>query len=165
MAFARVTALISVVTASVLALSVPGSGGAGMPILIGWMGVIALAIGVGLGETSAVVLAGAAFVLRLAMHTSLVGAAVPRVSFQVPLLVLSIELAVVSIDARTRPRRPSGALGRVVTSVIVATLASQILEAAVLGTSGGGTLLRVGALATVVIVAGWVTVLWSRAVE
>jgi len=39
-----------------------------------------------------------------------------------------------------------------------------ILESAVYGASGGGVLLRIGAVAALVILAGWITNLWWRAV-
>jgi hypothetical protein len=164
-AVARLTAAGSLAIAVVLAVLVPSVDGAGVASLIGWTGVVALGIGLVAGKPVGLTIAGASFVVRVGLVAAIDGPLAPPVWMQAFLLVVSIELAAVSLQQRTRPRAPVVALGRAGLSGIVALLTALVLEAAVYGATAEGLLLRVGAVASLVLVAGWVSQIWRRAVE
>ncbi len=170
MALARLTALGSVVVAIALASLVPGFDAAGAPVpptaaLLGWLGVAALVLGLAVGESVGITVASVAFVMRIGMTATAAGPLVPPVWMQAFILVVCIELAAVSMEQRTRPRSTGAILGRLALSALTAVTVALVMESAVYGTSGGGMLLRIGAVAAMVLVMGWITVLWIRAVE
>ena len=165
MAHARLIALASIVTAGVLASLSPHAEGVAVAILIGWAGVAALGIGLWFGAQAGLTAAALAFVVRIAVVSAVIGPPVPPVWIQITLAVLAIELAVISIEARDRPRPLVRALSRAALSTGIAFIAAVSLESAVYGASGGGLLLRVAAIVALVVLVGWVVTMWSRAAQ
>lgn len=159
------TALGSLLVAMALAILTPSVEGAGLPSLIGWVAVAVLSLGVVAGESTAVLAAAVIFVVKLTMTSALSGPLVPPVWIQALLIVLTVELAVFSLERRTRPRLNLIAFARMAFSALTALSVALVLEAAVYGVSGGGSLLRIAAVAAVVLLVGWVTWLWRRAVS
>lgn len=164
MALARLTALGSVVIGAGLAILVPDASGAGLAALVGWLAIALLVLGVGAGEPTAIVFSAVLFVVRITMTSALTGPAVPPAWVQVLMLVLMIELAAMSLEGRTHPRRTSAAFAGAALSGVLAMTIAVVLEPAVYGTAGGGTLLRIGAVAALVMAGGWIMTLWHRAV-
>lgn len=163
MAFARLTGAGSVVVAMGLAVLVPNVQGAGVSAVAGWLAVAVLALGVGIGERTAVVIAGVTFIVRVAMLATLAGPVFPPPWVQVLMLVLSLELAAASLEARVRSRPAFVVLGRAGVSGLSAMVVALIMEGAVYGTNVTGILLRIGAVAALVLAVGWVLRLWSKA--
>lgn len=164
MAFARVTAAASVAGAVVLALMVPQAPGTESAVLVGWVAVIALTSGLLLGTRTAVTVAAVAFVIRIAMVSLAIGGVVMPIWAHVALLVLTLELAVASIEARSTVTRILPTLGQLLTSVTVATTVALVMEPAVYGSAPGGLVLRVVAVGAVVILVAWIVMRWSSTV-
>lgn len=162
MANARLTALVSIVAATVLALLVPDVEGVTIATFAGWAGVAALGLGIWFGTQAGVTAAALAFVVRIAIVSAVMGPPDPPVWVQITLAVLAIEMAVISIEVREHPRPLFRAMSRATLSTGIAFVTSVSLESAVYGASGGGLLLRVAAIVALVVVAGWLVTLWGK---
>lgn len=164
MAFARVTATGSVVLAIVLAVLVPDAPGTELAVLVGWLAVLVLAVGLVFGTRTALVFAAVAFVVRIAMVSVAIGGLIPPLWAQVAMLVIIFELAAVSMEARTRHIPAWRSMGHVLMSAGLATAVSVVMESAVYGSAPGGLLLRIVAIAAVVVLVSWVVTKWGRAI-
>lgn len=162
MANARLTALVSIAAAAMLASLVPDVEGVTIAALVGWAGVAALGVGLWFGNQVGLTAAALAFVVRIAIVSAVMGPPDPPVWIQITLAVLAIELAVISVEARERPRPLPRALSRAALSTGLAFVTSVSLESAVYGASGGGLLLRVAAVVALVMVVGWLVTLWGK---
>lgn len=165
MALARLTAFASLIVGGALAVLVPDVEGAGPASLAGWVAVAVLALAVVGGEPVALMVATAIFVVRLGMLAPLDGPVVPPVWVQSLLIVAFVELAVVSIERRTRPRLNVIALSRASVAAMVAAVVALVMESAVYGSSGGGSLLRAAAVAALTVLIGWILWMWRNALS
>lgn len=163
MALARLTGFTAIALGTSLAVFVPDVDGAAYAGLVGWLAVALLAIGVWFGEDVAIVIGAVGFVVKVAILSVLTGPVEPPVWAQALILALVVELASLSVEARVHARMASPALARVVVAGLTAMIVSIGLEALVYGTDGSGTILRIGAVASVVFVGGWLTMAWRRA--
>lgn len=164
MAYARVTAAASMAVAVPLALIVPEAPGTESAVLMGWLGVIALAVALVVGVRTAVMVASVAFVIRIAMVSVAIGGVVVPIWAHVALLVTTLELAVVSIEARSSVVRVWPTVFQILTSVAVATAVALVMESAVYTSAPGGLLLRVLSVGAVVILVAWIVNRWAATV-
>lgn len=164
MAFARLSAAGSLLIASGLAILVPNVRGVGLAALVGWAAVVVLAVGLGTGESTAVVLATTLFIVRIAMLAVLPAQVFPPPWIQAVMLVLIVELGALSLETRVRPRPVVIAVSGAGVSAVVATAVALVMESAVYGTESGGVLIRVAAIAALVLAGGWIMSLWHRTV-
>ncbi|HZD22204.1 MAG TPA: hypothetical protein VE569_02210 [Acidimicrobiia bacterium] len=165
MALARVTAAASVLGAILLALLVPRAPGTVSAVLVGWVAVIVLAAGLVFGTRPALAVAAVAFILRIAMVSVAIAGVVFPIWAHTALVVVVFELAAVSIEVRTRAIPVWRSLGQVLLSTGLATLVAVVMESAVYGSAPSGLLLRVLAVAAVVILVGWIVTRWAETVE
>jgi hypothetical protein len=165
MALARLTGFGAVTLGAALAVFLPDVDGAAYAGLVGWAGALLLATGVWYGEEAAIVLSAIAFAIKVTILSALTGPVDPPVWAQALIVVLIVELASLSVEARAHGRLITPALGRVAVAALTAMIVSVGLEALVYGTEGSGTTLRIGAVAAVVFVGGWLTMAWRRATD
>lgn len=164
MAFARLTALVSVAMATVLATLVPDAPGTVSAGLVGWLAVLVLAGGLLFRNRMALVFAAVAFVVRIAMVSVAIGGVIPPLWAQVAALVLIVETAALSMDTGTHRVPVWRSLGQVLTSTVLASTVALTMESAVYGSAPSGFLLRLIAVAAVVVLVGWIVTKWGRAV-
>lgn len=160
MATARLTGFAAVGAAVVLATMAPDVTGTRLVSLLGWAGAVAVTIGLLVGEPRAVVFAGGAFVIRIAILSFVLEGLAPPVWVQVALLALVFETATISLEARTGTVIPSRAGTQIAATVMIATGVALVMEAALSGVTVEGTILRVVAIGSVVVLAGWVALKW-----
>lgn len=165
MAIARLSAVGSTLAAVLFAGLVPAIDGLQVAVLVGWIGVISLILGLVLGLESAIVFAAVLLMARLAMVAAIVGGSVPPLWIQVLLFVVVFELAMVSLDARTRQVAFIPALRQIGAATLVAVTVALALEAAVFGSAPGGLLLRIASVGALVALVAWVVIKWAEAVE
>lgn len=165
MALARLSALGSFIAATLLVGLVPAVDGLSVATLIGWIGVISLVFGLVSGASGAVVFAAVLLMVRLSIVAVIVGGSVPPLWIQVTIFVLVFELAVLSLEARTRPIVIRSTLGQIIASMLVAVTVALALEAAVFGSAPGGVLLRIISVGALVILVAWVALKWGEVVE
>lgn len=165
MAIARLSAVGSTLAAVLFAGLVPAIDGLQVAVLVGWIGVISLILGLVLGLESAIVFAAVLLMARLAMVAAIVGGSVPPLWIQVLLFVVVFELAMVSLDARTRQVAFIPALRQIGAATLVAVTVALALEAAVFGSAPGGLLLRIASVGALVVLVAWVVIKWAEAVE
>ncbi len=162
MATARLTALASVVLAAGLALTVPSAQGAGIATLLSWAGVGVLLMGLLFGYRGAVTAAAVAFVIRVAVTSTLATEGRLALWAYAMALVLVIELASASFTFRTRAGEPWWVLGRALLVSVLVALGVQVMELLSNGAQAGGILVRAAGIAAVVLAAGWVGRTWRR---
>lgn len=165
MAIARLSAVGSTLAAVLFAGLVPAIDGLQVAVLIGWIGVISLIMGLVLGLEAAIVFAAVLLMARLSIVAAIVGGSIPPLWIQVLIFVVVFELAVVSLDARTRQVAFVPVLGQVAAATLLAVTVAIALEAAVFGSAEGGLLLRVASVGALVILVSWVVIKWAEAVE
>lgn len=165
MAYARLTGAASLAIGVVLALLVPRAPGTESAVLIGWVAVAALAVGLAAGTRMAIVVAAAIFVVRIAMVSVAIGGVVLPIWAHVALLVVTFELAAISIEARSHATSVWRSLSQALISAAVATLVALVMESAVYGSAPGGLVLRVAAIAAVVVLVTWIVTRWAGAIE
>ena len=165
MALARLTGFGAILLGISLALFLPDVDGAPYAGLAGWMGAALLFIGVWFGEENAIVLAAITYAIKVTILSALTGPVDPPVWAQALIVVLIVELASLSVEARVRGRLAGPALTRIAVAGTLAMIVSVGLEALVYGTEASGTVLRIGAVAAVVFLGGWLTMAWRRATD
>lgn len=165
MAIARLSAVGSTLAAVLFVGLVPAIDGLQVAVLIGWIGVISLIVGLVQGLEAAIVFAAVLLMARLAIVAAIVGGSIPPLWIQVLIFVVVFELAVVSLDARTRNVAFLPALGQVAAATMLAVTVTLALEAAVYGSAPGGLLLRIASVGALVILVSWVVIKWAEAVE
>lgn len=165
MALARLTGLGAVLLGISLAMFLPDVDGAPYAGLVGWAGAAFLFIGVWFGEETAIVLSAIAYAIKVTILSALTGPVDPPVWAQALIVVLIVELASLSVEARVRGRLAGPAFMRIAVAGLIAMIVSIGLEALVYGTEGSGIILRIGAVAAVVFLGGWLTMAWRRATD
>lgn len=162
MAPARLTALLAVVMAMGLAVSLPSSPGAGLVSIFGWVGAGTLVVGLLAGYRSAVSAAAVAFVVRLAVMAPFEVDLNPPLWVQTILLVLMIEFSSASFTLRSRPADLTHIVGRALFSALLAAAVVRLMADLVAGASATGVLVRAAGVAALVVAAGWVIRIWRR---
>ncbi|GEM_PF-2183718 len=162
MATARLSALGSVLAATILVVYQPVPRIAGIAALIGWAGAALLAAGLAMGYRGAVSVAAVAFVIRIAVLAPLEVELRPPIWAQALLIALLVELAGMSFTLRSRPGDPLRLVVRGVTAALGAAVLVEVLAVLLGVTTASGTLVRVAGMTAVVVAAGWVTRVWRR---
>ncbi|MEX1126303.1 MAG: hypothetical protein WD895_04915 [Acidimicrobiia bacterium] len=160
---ARLSALVAVLLAVALVLSVPTARGSGLGALVGGVGVLILVAGLLSGLSASVTAAAVAFVVQLAIISALPVTLSPPLWAQALLIVLIVEFATASFAARSRQVDPILVVVRGVGTAIVVSGVVQLMALLVEGFEVSGVLVRAVAVAALIIVSGWVTLVWRRA--
>lgn len=144
---ARLTAVMAVTVAVVLALLAPTGPWQPASMILGWGAVVAVALAVAVGMPGLLATGAVLMVVRTGIH-GLAGDRVPGLVFSAVLLLVMFELALISFEARVIPVHLPSAMGRVgalavVAGVVVASVSS--LAVAGLDPGPGGSLVALAA--------------------
>ncbi|MGA7096836.1 MAG: hypothetical protein WB245_04645 [Acidimicrobiia bacterium] len=159
---AWLTAAASVALAAGLAATVPSTQGAGIAAMISWAGVAVLSIGLLYGYRGSVTAVAVAFVLRVAVVSTLATDPLIPLWAYAMTLVLIVELASASFRFRARASETWWVLGRALLVSLLVAVGVETVDLVVSRTEASGVMVRAAGVAAVVVAAGWVARTWRH---